>query len=761
MKKQIDSSVAKATRQFTDREEPRTAFWKKYDLVKSNLPQNNNHHVITYYGIGGIGKSRLLKEITQELQTKVKEPLYVYYDFDFNQDCRGTLEKIKNQLSRKYDFTFPLFELGSYIYAKKVGDNPNSPQVKQLLGNNPTLNLMKTLVGEIPVVGSLKKWLDIVEKIHQCYGSYLNKHRASLLHINDMDEQQIYDMLPKFFADDLNNNLEGTKEPLVILLDTYERLVNELNQVGEPLKNDEWIRSEKGIVANLPNVLWVIAGREKLKWDKFDFSDKFELEQHILGNLSFADSDSFLQNAGIKDADLRRQIYDLTNGTPVYLDLCVDRYLRMVFTGEKIDISKFGKNTYDLIERFIRYMEPAQKDLVYVMSCMQRWDDDLIREVSQSVLCNFSWSVYNKTKNFSFVIQSEDNGYNIHQTVGEVLERECDIILKREIGEKLFQMFSEKTKSTDLFSAEYLNALLYIARAGILMCGNKDELRVYYENNLRSQLIDFARAGRSGASHRVFSVIFDDVDKNVQSRYYARYLCDLAYFIYLDGDYESAEKIATDGLLLYLDLAGEDDLDTIRAMSNLADTISKVNDRSKIEKMLILDKTVLEKFSKVFPYNNSELLEAKGKLVITLNRLGRYEEALELNEEVLKVRKLELGENHIDTIKAMNHLAISCDGLKRHDVAQKLWKIVVTQRIQKFGESHLATLRSLTSYGSSLFATGDYEVALELRKEVYKKRREILGDLHSDTKESLCYLIESYESIGNMEKANELRKNIT
>ena len=51
---------AKATKEFTDREEPRKIFWGKYNLMKSQMNDETSIQVISYYGFGGIGKTSLL-----------------------------------------------------------------------------------------------------------------------------------------------------------------------------------------------------------------------------------------------------------------------------------------------------------------------------------------------------------------------------------------------------------------------------------------------------------------------------------------------------------------------------------------------------------------------------------------------------------------------------------------------------------------------------------------------------------------------------
>ena len=63
--KEDDVKIIKATREFTDREEPRKAFWEKYNSVN-----DKEIKVISYYGFGGIGKSTLLLKLKDELLEK-------------------------------------------------------------------------------------------------------------------------------------------------------------------------------------------------------------------------------------------------------------------------------------------------------------------------------------------------------------------------------------------------------------------------------------------------------------------------------------------------------------------------------------------------------------------------------------------------------------------------------------------------------------------------------------------------------------------
>ena len=71
----------KATKEFTDREEPRKVFWDKYTKKLDNMNKDNSIQVISYYGYGGIGKSSLLNKLREELKEKAPSSKYEFLDF--------------------------------------------------------------------------------------------------------------------------------------------------------------------------------------------------------------------------------------------------------------------------------------------------------------------------------------------------------------------------------------------------------------------------------------------------------------------------------------------------------------------------------------------------------------------------------------------------------------------------------------------------------------------------------------------------------
>ncbi len=109
----------------------------------------------------------------------------------------------------------------------------------------------------------------------------------------------------------------------------------------------------------------VISGREKLKWAEpgrgWEAATEDNLEQYSLNNLSKQDSMNFLQSAGITEDSLRERLYELTQGMPLFLNLCVEFY----YKNENHSLEHFGKSSNELIERFLIYMDDGMKQNIY------------------------------------------------------------------------------------------------------------------------------------------------------------------------------------------------------------------------------------------------------------------------------------------------------------------------------------------------------------------------------------------------------------
>ena len=206
-------------------------------------------------------------------------------------------------------------------------------------------------------------------------------------------------------------------------------------------------------------MIWVIAGREKLKWQDIDESWEGTLEQHLLGTLSFQDTLHFLQVAGMDNEELIHQIYDLTHGTPMYLDMCVDTYIKLKEKGETPTIDDFGGDTTKLIKRFLMYMNDTERDFSTMLAYIPEWTDDTIEGIAVKMNGTFSFSLYEKVKTFSFIV-NENGRYKMNETIRDVIVANTPEIIRTKYQKIMQDNANDKINEAIKTENERINRIL-------------------------------------------------------------------------------------------------------------------------------------------------------------------------------------------------------------------------------------------------------------------------------------------------------------
>src|SRR5215212_430378 len=95
----VGGARPRAIRQFTDRED----FIRTFGRAASDLPLEK-HKVLVYYGVGGIGKTRLLKELGRRLEEGQPEVGWATLDFatSSHRDVESALSWLSKELRHKY-----------------------------------------------------------------------------------------------------------------------------------------------------------------------------------------------------------------------------------------------------------------------------------------------------------------------------------------------------------------------------------------------------------------------------------------------------------------------------------------------------------------------------------------------------------------------------------------------------------------------------------------------------------------------------------
>lgn len=624
MKKRRDKEKrVKANRFFTDRMTPREAFWNNYEKVSMNLHDDEDVHVLTYYGIGGIGKSRLLQELQIEMEANLENPCYIYYDFDTGNDMRSALQEMKSLLATKYKFKFSLYDLAEYSYSQKKGEKVSREEIQALVEKSPILDMLLSGAELIPIVGIIPQLIRLGDRGAQWVRNLVEDYKTEISDLSSMTKAELYASLPYYFALDLSENMQEQETPLVIFLDTYETLVNEMNMVGQPYSKDLWLRGDDGLIVNTEDVLWVIAGRERLKWDVLDADWSESLDQHLLESLSKNDIILFLEQSGMKPRSLCESMVELTGGTPVYLDLCMDQYDELVKNGIEPTEDKFGHNTETLLERFIKYMDGSVQDIVYILACLGRWEDSVIEKLGPQIISTFSVSNYDKVKGFSFVTRKEDGSYEIHKTVQEVLVEKCPERLRKLTYEKAIEIYEDICSSQMSLEDEIVRFMIpMICKYCCYLYQGKDLVEAYAKW-MSGFLVTASMQGKTGTIDEVSGFLQDWSKKDTYALPLA--MIESAELCVSEGDYESALVRVESGLQNLCELGLEDTPMYLFALRRKLICYVKLE---RTLEALEFGKTICEKYVAMLGYEEAKVRGIVAEYAKFLANESRLDEAV-------------------------------------------------------------------------------------------------------------------------------------
>ena len=358
-------SALKTSQLFTDRADELRTILDEYELLRQNPGQAS---VINLSGISGIGKTSLLEKlmsaITNADRASKRESNILYYSF----------ERIHEKNKEKFllNFAYQLLETGpdtdlsSFLYAYKKLLSATEPEDKVLADIKEThfvkkrgFEIAATIVSDfIPFGGNTFSMIAerLIDKIER------GNERKVRSEIDGSSETELRDRLHRYFSYDAYEYFKSLDTPYIVILDGCEKY---LNRNGDPdNRKERWIMD---LIQRLPNVLWIISGREKLNWPA-DFGvinidlpefDKTYVEQ-------FFDTYRDVYSAPDVSRELRDHVFSLTKGVPVYLRLCLENYDDYPDKAS-IRTDDIGKDTEELLRRFFDNYSESQKRIMVLL----------------------------------------------------------------------------------------------------------------------------------------------------------------------------------------------------------------------------------------------------------------------------------------------------------------------------------------------------------------------------------------------------------
>ncbi len=778
-------------REFTNREKYINIFEEK--LKNKDL---SNQDILCFYGMGGIGKTSLRKELCRILDSKYNA-VWSALDFDLSiyRQEETALYYLRKSLKDKYKIHFPSFEIAYAVYWQK--SHPNSPLNKEsfpLIDDSGLLIDIFSLASGIPfvkIIPNLAKTLTKGKKIFRDW--WTKRGQRELYDLPELEAKDILNRLPMYFAGDLRDYLGEDNRPCVFFFDTYEALWEERKAEGGYFLRDGWIRE---LAAHLPEPLWVITGREKLRWGEIDPEWESRTEQHLVGELSDSDSAKFLISCGIENPQVRTIIVKASKGVPHYLDLAVDVYFRIrQKSNREIEAKDFAGTQAEILDRFLKHLDRTEIETLKVLSAARTWNDDILKMLISKFNIALPFTALSDLYRFSFISYHEEtNSYTMHDLIRESIQGRIDAKTLREINNHLFDYHDSKLADMEVKSISHEHCLAIadafyygknfldvkelfswtenrtepfkLALRWLVIIPLLDALLQLIRNSLGCENDYFLKTAADLGNGLVFSGLYKDAisvtEQAVASlsefgyqnnSYLELLLSNLANAYYKQREYAKAMKIFEKVLEIKRNSVGEEHSEYAITLNNLALCYYETG---QLEQAIRLKKQTAEILRKTRGENHHDYAIALINLSSVYKDMGRLTKAIELGSKALEIIRNAYGENHRSCAFPLNNIAISYRDLGQYDKAEELHMQAVRILRESIGENHPDYATILTNLAVVYLDKKDYRKAFELNEKILKLKEETLGKNHPDYAVTLNNLAAVYMETKDYESALRL-----
>ncbi|WP_347791141.1 hypothetical protein [Solibacillus sp. CAU 1738] len=430
-KQNISQYVEAASRQFTDRQTPRAAFAAAINDVSKTK-------ILTYYGLGGIGKTRLLKYLEDQTQPNTN---FVTLFVDFQESAFRTVVEMMNtlkfQLLKTEKIDFFAFDMAFAMYwAKTQSTNQPVQMSKSFVHEGHILYDIVADLEQVTFSSWVPKAINLMSKIpsHTKKSIWWMKTGQELVQqLNTLDVQQLRDALITLWVDDVSRHFKEQRKSLIMFFDCYEVL------------DSYMVQRLKAFAQNHQDfpTLFVIGSRDKLAWES---TSAYEVEEHLVGELSSNDVDNFLQSCGIKclgeDCDcvksgmdvsecehnhqlIREKIAKTTNGIPFYLDLMVDTYLQVKLI-EMPTPAHFSDNIDFVLQRLLQNFNAEDLATLKLLSFPNYWNYEVAKLLLRDFYAGVPLSDLHKFDYLSIIEESTEGHSTMNKMMRQWLQSDAE-----------------------------------------------------------------------------------------------------------------------------------------------------------------------------------------------------------------------------------------------------------------------------------------------------------------------------------------------
>ncbi len=728
---------ASALEVFTDREELIAAFERNLEHKKPE-----EHLVLVFYGDGGIGKTTLLQKLDQLHRQRCPQALMGRLDLAGADTTPPDL--LLYRLRRLFPaipfpcFSLALAEYGRRFHPEQVYGNDRN---ELLQGAGPYAEVLAQgldALKEISGVGLAVAGMKALAKGHQQVSNWVQRRAEPLLQRSQSySEEQLLAQLPLHWARDFRQALAShlgqdwndpttssqdwddainySGPPSLIALDTYETLwhagMGRSGRRREP--RERWLVD---LVSELPEVLWVVGGRDRLSWEEgYDRGWSEACEQHLVGQLSDEDARSFLAKRGIKEPAIVEKILRQAAGVPFYLELETQLYDQT--PAEELTPEIFGGSQQEQIDRLLTHLDASERATLKLMAAFGIWDRELFRQAVTHFATGYPATNAVELGRFWSIEPVGEGRWQLHNEMAHHLqadERQRDPATFEAVHRWGFAYFDGpleelETKAIQAEDAERLQRALRHARwiqpAAEWAPWLRDRLERLGKGTIWQPLLAVAEKGvqeaelRLGSNHPGVAGLLDQQ----------------ATLLQVIARYGEAEPLFRRALAIDEASYGPDHADVAIDLNNLALLLQATNCLAEAEPLM---RRALAIDEASYGPNHSNVAIRINNLAGLLQATNRLAEAEPLMRRGMAIFEASYGPDHPNLATCLNNLAGLLKDTNRLEEAEPLMRRALAIDEASYGPDHSNVAIRLNNLAQLLKATNRLAEAEPLMRRV-------------------------------------------
>jgi aminoglycoside phosphotransferase (APT) family kinase protein/tetratricopeptide (TPR) repeat protein len=362
--------------------------------------------VFNVTGVGGIGKSRLLREMEDRAAPRFRTAaIDLQVPALRRQD--DALAVLRAQLG-KQGAGFDRFDIAYAVLWQRL--HPHLRLGKSelpLVDYSTVLSDIVDGVSGVPVFGTALGLIRLLDRGTTDVRRRLRIRRDPTLQALDaLPNGELGDAVTYLFAEDLRAASADRKS--VVIVDTYEALVPAPAYTGRVQLADAWLRDLAG---QLDQALVVIASREPLRWDIHDPDWKSAIRTAAVSGLPAAARLELLEAGGITAPAERQHIADASAGLPFYLHLAVDTHQQ---AGGGTGGTVVSQD--EILGRFLQHVAPEEIRSLEILSPARIFDYEIFRQLAAAFQLPGHRLAWDSLTAYSFIYPAGE-ALRLHQLI--------------------------------------------------------------------------------------------------------------------------------------------------------------------------------------------------------------------------------------------------------------------------------------------------------------------------------------------------------